>query len=215
MFTTIAWSLLNLLPVIPLDGGQAMRELLPGSAEVRTRRASIVSLVVLVPLFAYALYVGQAFLAVFLLVFGFDNVQAVRTRPDAAGGATLGDAGAPPEQVVVGLLWQGAPLRARAALESVPEGRPVDLAVHGAVMATTGEVGQGLALLAQERDRRPDDANVVALLVLTHILLHDWDAVVEDLRSDYAASVPPALVERAVQEATGSGREDVAARLAP
>ncbi len=30
-FTCIVWSVFNLLPVLPLDGGQAMRELLPGT----------------------------------------------------------------------------------------------------------------------------------------------------------------------------------------
>ena len=30
IFTTVGWSLFNLLPIVPLDGGQALRELLPG-----------------------------------------------------------------------------------------------------------------------------------------------------------------------------------------
>ena len=29
VFTTVGWSVLDLLPIVPLDGGQAMRELLP------------------------------------------------------------------------------------------------------------------------------------------------------------------------------------------
>jgi Zn-dependent protease len=217
VFTTLAWSVLNLLPVLPLDGGQAMRELLPGSPEVRARRAAVVSLAVLVPLFAFALYSNQPFLAVFLLIFGFGNLQALRAGSGRDGRAGARPAAAQadprPEGVVVGLLWQGATVQARTTLEALPEGQPVDLAIHGAVMATTGEIQQGLALLEQERRNRPDDANVVALVVLTHVLLHDWEAVMADLASGYAPLIPLAVVERAMQEATTAGRPDVAARL--
>jgi len=216
LFTTIAWSVLNLLPVLPLDGGQAMRELLPGKPEVRARRAAIVSIVVLVPLFGLALWANQMFVAVFLLLFAFTNLQAARAgRPGAAasGGPVSGAPALTPEQTVVGLLWQGATDQARRTLEALPPGTPVDLAVHGAVLATTDQPGQGLALLAQERARRPGDGNVVALLVLAHTLRHDWDAVLADLQSGYASLIPLGVVDRAMQEATGSGREDVAARI--
>jgi Zn-dependent protease len=214
-FTTIAWSVLNLLPVLPLDGGQAMRELLPGSAEVRERRAAMVSLGVLAPLIVLAVLWKQVFVAAFLLLFGISNLQTVLNRPGRAEPAHLPEGPPPlsPEQAVVGLLWQGAKAQARATLESLPAGTPVDLAVHGAVLAVTDQPDQGQALLEQERARRPDDANVVALLVLTHALRHDWEAVVRDLRASYAPLVPLAVVERAMQEATAAGRPDVAARL--
>jgi Zn-dependent protease len=225
LFTTIAWSVLNLLPVLPLDGGQAMRELLPGSAKVRERRAAIVSVVLLVPLFVLAVRMSQPFVAVFLLLFGFSNLQVVLDKPTTEGGADgpaeaggVGGAAAPPpgvpaEQAVVGLLWQGAPAQARAALESLPPGTPVDLAVHGAVLAATDQPDQGQALLMQELSRRPTDSNVAALLVLAHALRHDWEAVFADLGSGYAPLVPLAVVERAIQEASAAGCPDVAARL--
>jgi Zn-dependent protease len=221
LFTTIAWSVLNLLPVLPLDGGQAMRELLPGSPEVRARRAAVVSLTLLVPLFGLALWTSNVFVAVFLLLFGFTNLQTVLAGSGRAesgpGGARHPGAPAPatlsPEQAVVGLLWQGATVQARQMLESLPQGTTVDLAVHGVVLATTGQPQQGEALLRQEMARRPADRNVAALLVLAHTLRHDWDAVVADLQSGYAAIVSLSVVERAVQEAVGAGRPDVAARL--
>ena len=220
-YTTIVWSVLNLLPVLPLDGGQAMRELLPGSPEVRARRAAMVSLAVLLPLLAYVLFAwrSQPFIAAFLILFAISNVQAILNRSDRAtpSGVSAGaSAGAPrlsPEQAVVGLLWQGAATQARATLESLPPGIPVDLAVHGAVLAATDQPQQGQALLMQELSRRPGDGNVVALLVLAHALQHDWDGVVADLQASYAALVPLAVVERAVQEALAAGRPDVAARL--
>jgi hypothetical protein len=95
----------------------------------------------------------------------------------------------------------------------MPPDAEVDLAVHGAVLALTGDRGQGHALLSQELARRPADPNAAALLVLTQTLEHDWDAVVATLEGPTGSVVPASVVERAVQEARGTGREDVAGRL--
>ncbi len=219
-FTCVAWSVLNLLPVLPLDGGQAMRELLPGSEQVRGRRAAGVSVAVAALAAVGALMIGQQFLAMFMLFFGVTNLLALRnapaeraTRPHdpAAGPSAPGGVG--PEQAVVGLLWRSDPSGARRMLESLPAGTQVDLAVHGAVLALTGEPAQGHALLAQEVGRRPGDANAAALLLLTHLLEHDWDAVLAVLQGPLGPAVPPPVVERAVQEARFTGREDVAGRI--
>lgn len=43
-FTTFVWSAFNLLPIVPLDGGHIMTEVLPGSSLVRRRRAAMVSI---------------------------------------------------------------------------------------------------------------------------------------------------------------------------
>lgn len=48
LFTTFGWSAFNLLPIVPLDGGHIMTDLLPGSPRIRRRRAAIVSIVVAV-----------------------------------------------------------------------------------------------------------------------------------------------------------------------
>src|SRR4249919_2464732 len=78
VFTCIAWSVLNLIPVLPLDGGQALRELLPGSVEVRTRRAAAVSVVVgVVAAGAAYLFLRQPFVALFMLFFAVNNVLAL------------------------------------------------------------------------------------------------------------------------------------------
>jgi len=221
-FTTFWWSVLNLLPVLPLDGGQAMRELLPGEPRARMRRAAVVSLVVLVPLLVLAILANQPWLGMFLLFFGLANIQTLRQTSDAAPGRGVPAAVAPavrtppgvtPEQAVVGLLWQGAPRQARELLESLPPGTITDLAVHGAVLAATDPSDQGAALLRQEVARRPGDTDAVALLVLAHALRRDWAAVEEDLTGPLAPDVPLALVERVMQEATAAGSPDVAARI--
>jgi hypothetical protein len=215
VWTCIGWSLLNLLPILPLDGGQAMRELLPGAAPVRARRAGVVSVVVAAAaaLVAYAV-LQQTFLAVFLVFFAVTNVLTLRqTAAPGAGGSSAQPQAPSAEQAVVALLWRNEPGQARDLLASLPPDTPVDLAVHGAVLALTGDPAQGHALLAQEVQRRPGDPNAVALLVLTLTLQHDWDGVVGALQGPLAGTIPATVVERAVEEARGTGREDVAGRI--
>jgi Zn-dependent protease len=213
IWTCIAWSLLNLLPILPLDGGQAMRELLPGDPAVRTRRATVVSVVVAgAAAVACLLWLRQEFLALFLLFFAASNVLSLRSTPGPA--ARRAPAARTPEQSAVELLWQGEPRRARDLLAAQPADTPVsDLAVHGAVMALTGERDQGYALLRQELERRPADADPAALLLLTQALEHDWDAVVATLQGPVGARVPRPVIHRVIEEARGTGREDVAGRL--
>jgi len=219
VFTTIAWSVLNLVPVLPLDGGQAMRELLPGDAATRTRRAAMVSLGVLVPLLGLSVWANQVWTATFLVLFGFSNVQILRAGSPqrAAAGPGSGPAAVgpqvTPEQAVVGLLWQGSPAAARELLGTLPPGTVTDLAVHGAVLVATGDTGQGEALLAQEAARRPGDANVAALVVLAHALHRDWPALEADLTGPLGPRVPLGVVDRVVQEARTAGRPDVADRI--
>jgi len=215
VWTCIGWSLFNLLPVLPLDGGQAMRELLPGSPVVRTRRAAGVSIVAATLAAAYAaLYWDQLFVALFMAFFVFSNFMTFRqlSGDNGSGGQAAGPA-ATPENTVVRLLWQSQPGEARQVLESLPPGTSVDLAVHGAVLALTGDAAQGHALITQEVQRRPGDPNAIALLVLTLALEHDWDGLVATLQGPLGASVPRPVIDRAVEEARGTGREDVAGRL--
>lgn len=215
--TCIAWSVLNLLPILPLDGGQAMREILPGDPQSRTRRAAGVSVVVAGAAALAALLLGQVFLGLFLMFFGLNNVLALRRlsapRPDGSGPGGEPGPGTSPEQAVVGLLWRNDPAGARRLLESLPAGTSVDLVVHGAVLALTGDRDGGHALLTQEVGRRPGDPDAAALLLLTQTLEHDWDGVLATLHGPHGPAVPPAVVDRAVAEAHGIGRDDVAGRI--
>lgn len=63
LFTTFGWSAFNLLPIVPLDGGHIMADLLPGQPVVRRRRAAVVSILV-------ALAVGTWLWMRFGLLFG-------------------------------------------------------------------------------------------------------------------------------------------------
>ena len=221
IFTTLGWSVLNLLPIVPLDGGQAMRELLPGDPETRARRASVVSIVLAVGL-AFVILTNPSwgtFALIFVAFLVLINVMALRSsapsasRPRASGREAV-------DEAVVRLLWDGRPAEARALLEQRPDGGNADLAVHGAVLATTGQRDQGLALLQQEWARRAGDPSVTALLALTHLLLGEWRDIARLLTGPSASAVPPALVARAVATARAQGDEasardlEQAARLA-
>ncbi len=215
IFTCIAWSLLNLLPVLPLDGGQAMREFMPGNPGVRQRRATVVSVVVgaAAAVLAYT-YFHQPFVALFMVFFAISNGLALRSPAQPRQAEVGSHPGAiPPERAVVALLWQGETARARELLGSLPPDMPVDLIVHGAVLALTGDREQGHALLNQEAARRPGDHNVAALLMLTVALEHDWDAVIATAQGPMGPVLPPPVIDRVLQEARDAGREDVAGRL--
>jgi Zn-dependent protease len=218
IWTCIGWSLFNLLPVLPLDGGQTMRELLPGSPAVRTRRAAAVSIVVAALAAGYAyFYWNQLFAAIFLAFFAVSNYMTWRQLSESTGrsgkDSSTGPGPLTPENAVVRLLWLNQPTEARQTLESLPPGTPVDLAVHGAVLALTGDSAQGHALMTQEVQRRPGDPNPAALLALTQALQHDWDALVATLQGPVGPSIPRPVLDRAIEEARGTGREDVAGRL--
>jgi Zn-dependent protease len=222
LFTTLGWSVLNLLPIVPLDGGQAMRELLPGDPGVRSRRASIISIVLAVGLAFLALVspVISQFALIFAAFLVLVNVVALRSTPATAGldgaarpvpgGAGPADASA---DGAVRLLWEGRSGDARALLERSPAGGQPDLALHGAVLATTGQREQGFALLYQEWARRPDNAHVTALIALAHLLLGEWRDIARLLTGPSASAVPPALVARAIAAARGSGDEQAARDL--
>ena len=216
IFTTLGWSLFNLLPIVPLDGGQALRELLPGDPVTRARRASVVSIVLAVVLTAVAMANGWIgtfglILAAFLVV-----ANVVQLRSLSGGGAPRRSSGGDDE--VVRLLWEGQPAEARALLErraQAEEGGPgsADLALHGAVLATTGEREQGFALLYQEWTRRHGDEHVTALIALAHLVLREWRDLARLLTGPSAAVVPLPIVERAIATARADEQEDAATAL--
>ena len=62
LFTTFGWSAFNLLPIVPLDGGHIMTDLIPGDVPSRRRIAAMVSIV-------FAIIIGAALWFQFGLLF--------------------------------------------------------------------------------------------------------------------------------------------------
>ncbi len=50
-------------------------------------------------------------------------------------------------------------------------------------------------------------------MILTLALEHDWDGLVTTLQGPIGRSAPRSVIDRAIQEARTTGREDVAGRL--
>lgn len=219
IFTTLGWSVLNLLPVLPLDGGQAMREFLPGDPVTRLRRAAVVSIAValLVALGVYLVMPHQLFLVLFMGFFAVSNALTLRDlkqdRQVGADGQRGPRPGQTPETMIVEMLWRNQAERARQVMLTLPDGVRIDLALHGAVLTLTGEAEQGHALLEQEVARRPGDPNVAAILTLTQALEHHWDGLIHTVQGPLGPLIPPPVLDRAVLEARAVGREDVANRL--
>ncbi len=83
LFINIVWTLMNLLPVLPLDGGQILREILgPG----RLQAACFIGGIVAVLVVAYAISERQIYLAFLFGYFAYINF----TNGHAEGGVIKG-----------------------------------------------------------------------------------------------------------------------------
>jgi len=77
-FTTIAWGVLNLLPVLPLDGGHIMQELLClRNPTWGLFRAGQISFVVAAGVALWALMSGSFFLAILFAYLAYSNYQGL------------------------------------------------------------------------------------------------------------------------------------------
>ncbi len=91
LWINLGWGLVNLLPVLPLDGGHVLAELLPGTREQRWRRAALVSVITGVAAAIALLALGFVFGA---LVFGWavmTNLVALRAPAQAERARQLDD----------------------------------------------------------------------------------------------------------------------------
>src|SRR4051794_21189845 len=154
IYTTLVWSILNLLPILPLDGGQTLRELLPGSPAKRATRAAVVSVVVAVGAGLVALILNFVFGALFALFLVLSNVGTIRTAraEDALDVNTQ----------VVRLLWSGRPDDAQD-LASDPGVQPL---IHSALKAVGPDPAGGRAELELAARTNANDAVAATSLLL-------------------------------------------------
>jgi len=85
-WATLAWGVFNLLPLIPLDGGQALSELLQRrmGADAGRLRARKISCVVGFAGLVAAFALDQPWAAFLCGIFAFDNLQRMRGLPGVA-----------------------------------------------------------------------------------------------------------------------------------
>jgi Zn-dependent protease len=82
-FATLGWSALNLLPVVPLDGGHLLELALPGTPDARRRTAAMVSIAVAVVAAALAYRAGMPYGSLLAVLFAAQNLAVLR-QPVAA-----------------------------------------------------------------------------------------------------------------------------------
>jgi len=228
VFVNLGWGVLNLLPILPLDGGHALAELLPGDPEARVRRAAFVSVPVAAAVALFALHEDYLFGALLAGWFAFDNVRTLAATNRAAAEPFPPPIGSTPAaREVLWLVDQGRPDQAKHLLATLPADRPVDVAVHGLVLALTGRVEQGAPLVRHAHAQAPDDPLRTAVLARLLAAERDWDALGDLLDrvghagaaggADGAAApevVPPEVVAAAQAAAARAGAARAAARLA-
>ena len=172
LWVNLGWGLLNLLPILPLDGGHVLAAVLPGDDLTRMRRAAGVSVAVGVGAGLAALAYGLVFGAVLAGYFAWTSWSMWRglsrrgERVDAAGlrrafGALVsGDFAAaqslaaavagPPElqhlarqSSAAAVLLAGQPQQAMGQLLEIGAGAPIDPILSGVALLATGQVQLG------------------------------------------------------------------------
>lgn len=149
VFVNLFWGLLNLLPILPLDGGQVALAAMPGKDErVRLRRAAYLSLGTAVAVIALALSAKQLFPALLLIWLSAGNLQTLR----ALRHAEKGDPFVARLDAANTAIREGRPEDALRALPDAPAVPPewaADVALYRA-----------MALLRLDRAREAQEALV-------------------------------------------------------
>jgi Zn-dependent protease len=196
IYTTLVWSILNLLPILPLDGGQALRELLPGTPAKRATRAALVSVVVGVAAGLAALALNFVFGALFALFLVLSNVGTIRT---ARAEGTLDV-----NTQVVRLLWSGRPDDAQD-LASDPGVQPL---VRSAIKAVGPDPAGGRAELELAARTNANDAvAATSLLLAVHRVHEDWAAAREVVAGEPRVQADFVLYAQTFAFRSGAKRE--------
>lgn len=177
IFINVFWSLVNLLPVLPLDGGNVVHSLLSlASGRDAERGARYLSIAVAGAGGVLGLLLQMPFIVVLAGLALVLNVTALSQHQQATRSEALDDAqhrlasgdpwgaiqaaeplvssgaadvrAAAVEVQAWAWLLAGEPTQARLALDRQPAGRVIAPALQGALAVASGAVDQGLAMLA-------------------------------------------------------------------
>jgi Zn-dependent protease len=215
VFVNLGWGLLNLLPILPLDGGQALAELLPGDQRARMRRAALVSVPVAGAVAVVAFRGGYVFGALIAGWFAFDNVRMLAATSPAAA-RPLPPPG-PPSTADRDLLWlvdQGRADQAGHLLATLPRDHVVDPAVRGLVLAVNGRGEQGGPLVLRACSEAPGNPLRIGVLARLFVAQHDWERLLTLASGPAIAHVPPDVLRAAEATARRSGSGSAADRIA-
>jgi Zn-dependent protease len=227
VFVNIAWSVVNLLPVLPLDGGRVSAALwaLRTGGEGR-RQAHVLSVVVAAAGGLFALAEGYPFGAIFAGFFAAYNVSQLSaarnaelqqqllggwralSRADHAAAASAAEAvlADRPSAVVMGqamelLAWarlsSGDAEGARAAVERFPHGRAPDPFLLAALALDAGRSDDALDLLS--RAYAHDGAGPAAPVVADAVVRAGLDRALVDRLLAPGGPGPSAVARFSVQ----------------
>ncbi|HJL00828.1 MAG TPA: site-2 protease family protein [Polyangiaceae bacterium LLY-WYZ-15_(1-7)] len=208
VFVNLGWGVLNLLPIMPLDGGNIMAAFFQlFSREKGIRAARYVSLVFIAVLLVLAFWAEAPLLAVFLGLFAMQNVQLLRAEK------TLRDAGldavrSPEDLVKLGYeaLEEGdgektsqiAMLLLRHAQEDTARDEALHLLAWGRLLADEpGQAREALDRLSGQRE--PDPALEGAVLLALGRATLSLDPLERALAAGPSAFVTKRYVDAVIQ----------------
>lgn len=205
LYVNVAWGLVNLLPILPLDGGNVLAAILQKTMGARGVRAvRIVSLVAAAGLGVLGLAAGQPFVAILAFYFGSVNLAALRGESGSARPS-------PAQEVLVkGLnaLEEGRTEAAEWAARNVvdrPEASPELKAVAAELLAWTGLEMGSLPIAAAGVAAAPADVPAGALLQACVVLRRDGgEAAAPAIAAGLCEGsrvIPSRIVGRAILEA--------------
>ena len=214
IYITLFWSVLNLLPILPLDGGQTLRELLPGGRAKREVRAAMVSIAVSVVVGIVAYRAGLVFGTLMVAFLIASNVMTIRQARELEGRDV--------NQRVSALLWAGRVGQARELASE--NARDLNDVVRTIVTALDddggddrGDDGHGTAAGEDARRRvaqaaqDPDDPTGSTVAILVARARNDWTAVRDTVA--HAPLVGTSAVVAAQQAAHREGRHREVAEI--
>jgi Zn-dependent protease len=144
LWINLGWGLVNLLPVLPLDGGHVMTELIPGDRPTRIRRAAIVSILTGGIAAVALVVVGFVFGA---LIFGWAVADNISTL-NAASRARRRQQGLEEGAAILDRVARREPGSLDEAVALVERMRPDELPFRIAAIETAAAAGESRAVRA-------------------------------------------------------------------
>ena len=201
LFLTLGLGVLNLLPILPLDGGQMLVTVLPGDEFRRYKIAAAVGVVVAIAAGIAAFTAGWTLSLVLAAWLVVGNVMALRERRPrvVADKVQL-------ESEVLALLDENKVGEALQLVRHSPASSQLSPAVVGLLRLATGDATAWPQIVAAH-DAAPSDSLVAGVFVRAAVRLGQWDALLARPMLD------PGLRRWAADCAVIAGREDVADQL--
>jgi hypothetical protein len=171
LWVNVGWGIFNLLPLLPLDGGNVMKTLLDVVTKGRGEKpARIVSIALCAGLGLFAYFRSWWFVGVLALMWGFSNIRALKDIEARRADLTLLPALKEAQQALETRDGARAVTLVKGAYteQASPDLRAAAMQMMGYGLAIEGRWDELVPLLERERD---------------HFAKEDVDRLVEALRS--------------------------------